>query len=302
MDRRFVVTDLTCLNWYRIRQHRPATQAFPREGLLVSDDLTPAENGAAASLGAALVAARTARGMSVEDVVAATRIRATLVRAIENDDFSRCGGAAYARGHLKSIAQVVGADGRRLVEEFDRRHHQPVPSLVQSPLPTARRARELGRASRPKARWASMAIGVLVVVTVFLAVSWFAGRGQSGGPPVAASPGSSVNPTPATTRPTQAAPTEPKPTTVLPAPKGVRLLVAATSGASWLRVVSSKGDQLYQGILSSGQSQEFRDGEKLSVRFGNSPAVTLTVNGRLLGSPRCDTRVCDLDFTPKSVS
>ena len=47
-------------------------------------------------LGAALAAAREQRGLSVEDVAAATRIRATIIRAIEADDFAACGGAVYA--------------------------------------------------------------------------------------------------------------------------------------------------------------------------------------------------------------
>ena len=80
-------------------------------------------------LGAALTAAREQRGLSVEDVAAATRIRATIIRAIEADDFAACGGAVYARGHLRSVAQVVGADPKPLIAEFDRRFHQPVPAI-----------------------------------------------------------------------------------------------------------------------------------------------------------------------------
>jgi cytoskeleton protein RodZ len=71
----------------------------------VTDDSASSERGSAAPaeplrVGAVLAEARTARGLSVEDVAASTRIRATLVRAIENDDFSRSGGAVYARGHI----------------------------------------------------------------------------------------------------------------------------------------------------------------------------------------------------------
>ncbi|MBW8821870.1 MAG: helix-turn-helix domain-containing protein, partial [Streptomyces sp.] len=49
-----------------------------------SDDLT---------LGAALRRAREAAGLSVEDVSADTRIRATLVRDLEADRFTSSGGA-----------------------------------------------------------------------------------------------------------------------------------------------------------------------------------------------------------------
>ena len=62
------------------------------------------------SVGSALAAARQARGLSVDDVGAATRIRPHLVRAIEADDFAVCGGDVYARGHVRALAKAVGLD------------------------------------------------------------------------------------------------------------------------------------------------------------------------------------------------
>ena len=63
-----------------------------------------------------------------------------------------------------------------------------------------------------------------------------------------------------------------------------------------MSVTGSDGSALYQGILAAGQAREFRDGKELSVRFGNSPAVRVTQNGRDLGAPRCDTQVCTVAF------
>ena len=74
------------------------------------------------SVGEDLARAREARGMSVEDVSSATRIRAGLIRAIEADDFGPCGGAVYARGHLRAIARVIGIDPEPLVRDYDRTH------------------------------------------------------------------------------------------------------------------------------------------------------------------------------------
>jgi len=228
----------------------------------------------------------------VEDVAGATRIRATLIRSIESDDFSRCGGAAYARGHIKSIAHVVGADARELVAEYDRRHGDPVPKLTASPLPAFEPPAE---ARRPSARWASAAIAVLVVAVVFFAVSLAADRGKgSGGPGTATAPidtGSSAAPT---------APPSALPSTASPTPppyRGVSLRVRATDGASWLLVTASSGEQVYQGILAAGQAMDFRDGRRLTVRFGNARVVTLTLNGRDLGAPECGPRsVCTQQF------
>ncbi|HST63593.1 MAG TPA: helix-turn-helix domain-containing protein [Mycobacteriales bacterium] len=244
-------------------------------------------------LGAALAAARRERGLSVEDVSAATRIRPAIVRAIENDDFDACGGAVYARGHLRSIAQVVGADPRPLVEEFDRRFNQPVPALRTAPLGSFEPPRDAGRSGRQSPTWASVAAGVLVVVVIFLGASWLVGRGD-GDPsaPVAQSVPTSAAAAPTKPTPTPATTSKPAP----PAVKGVVLRLQASGGSSWVSVTGSDGNQLYQGVLTDGTAKEFRDAKQLSVRFGNSPAVRITQNGRDMGAPRCDRQVCTVAF------
>ena len=71
------------------------------------------------SVGEALIRAREAAGLSLEDVAAQTKIRPTILAAMEADDFSVCGGDAYARGQLRSIAQVVGLDPMDVVALYD---------------------------------------------------------------------------------------------------------------------------------------------------------------------------------------
>ncbi|HYK28025.1 MAG TPA: helix-turn-helix transcriptional regulator, partial [Streptosporangiaceae bacterium] len=51
------------------------------------------------SIGGALAEARGQAGLSVTDVSKRTRIRETIIRDIERDEFSTCGGDFYARGH-----------------------------------------------------------------------------------------------------------------------------------------------------------------------------------------------------------
>lgn len=252
----------------------------------MADDVRP--------LGAALAAARRERGLSVEDVSAATRIRPAIVRSIEADEFDACGGAAYARGHLRSIAQFVGTDPRPLVEEFDRRFHQPVPALRTAPLGSFEPPRDAGRAGRQAPRWAPVAAGVLVVVVLFLGASWIVGRSQDSGSPsdvpvaaaTSAAPTTSTVPRPSPTR------SSPRP----PVYKGVVLRLEANGGASWVSVRSSTGTEIYQGVLTDGMAKEFRDDTKLSVRFGNAVAVRVTQNGKDLGSPQCQGRVCTIAF------
>jgi cytoskeleton protein RodZ len=79
------------------------------------------------SAGQMLSEARTARGMSLDDLAQITKLRASILSAMEQDDFSHCGGLVYARGQLRAMAPVLGLDPEDLVEAFNR-------GLAQHPL------------------------------------------------------------------------------------------------------------------------------------------------------------------------
>ena len=72
-------------------------------------------------VGERIADARRSRGLSIDDVAATTRLRPLTIEAIEDADFSLCGGESYASGHLRIIANVVGLDGDDLVREYRRR-------------------------------------------------------------------------------------------------------------------------------------------------------------------------------------
>ncbi len=72
------------------------------------------------SVGKMLNEARVARGMSLEDLAQVTKLRASILAAMEDDDFSHCGGTVYARGQLRAMAPVLGLDPEDLVDEFER--------------------------------------------------------------------------------------------------------------------------------------------------------------------------------------
>lgn len=69
-------------------------------------------------VGERIAAARTSRGLSIDDVAAATKLRPLIIEAIEEDDYSLSGGEAYLIGHLRMIAEVVGLDGDDLIDEY----------------------------------------------------------------------------------------------------------------------------------------------------------------------------------------
>ncbi len=82
-------------------------------------------------IGGALAEARSEAGLTVTEVSERTRIRATIIRDIERDDYATCGGDFYARGHIRAIARVVGADPVPLIEEYDAAR-MPAPDLPRA--------------------------------------------------------------------------------------------------------------------------------------------------------------------------
>lgn len=85
--------------------------------------------------------------MSTADLAAATRIRQSVIEAMEQDDFSACGGEAYAKGQLRSIARALGTDPELFVDAYLGRsapraeapavdETAPLAAVVPPPSPT----------------------------------------------------------------------------------------------------------------------------------------------------------------------
>ena len=71
------------------------------------------------SLGALIAKSRTDARLSIEDLAKVTNIPTTLLRDMENDNFAKCGGETYARGHLRNMAAKLGVDERIFLDLFE---------------------------------------------------------------------------------------------------------------------------------------------------------------------------------------
>ena len=70
------------------------------------------------SVGTTLSNARIAAGMTLDDLANSSKLRASILSAMEAGDFSHCGGLVYARGQLRALAPILGLDPDELVDEF----------------------------------------------------------------------------------------------------------------------------------------------------------------------------------------
>jgi hypothetical protein len=159
------------------RVRRIATLRDPVEPPVVDDFATePAYDPV---IGPQLAAARTRVGLSVDELADRTRIRPHVIESIEVDDFAPCGGDFYARGHIRTLARVLGQDVEPMLQHFEKRYATaPVnprrifeAELASGLSGTARRG-----SGGPS--WSLLVGIVLVLVLVWAAVRLFAGEAE----------------------------------------------------------------------------------------------------------------------------
>lgn len=235
------------------------------------------EDGGDVSIGSELTAARVRADMTIEQLSAATRIRTGLLVAMEADDFSRCGGNFYARGHIRSIARVVKADPVPLLAAFDAEH------AVEE---EKSRREERAVVKRPslhpaRPRWAVVVGAILVGLMGWGMVRLFTLPSD-----IEANASKTASPTPAVTTPVAPKPT-PTPTqkaTPKPPPVAthVKLVLTAKGDGSYVTLRNSKGKRLFQGMVGPGVTQTVTNKGIVRVSIGVPANLVLSLNGERL--------------------
>ncbi|MDT0305592.1 helix-turn-helix domain-containing protein [Streptomyces sp. DSM 44917] len=249
------------------------------------------------SVGRILQQARIEAKLTVDEVSSSTRVRIPIVHAIEQDDFSRCGGDVYARGHIRSLAKAVGADADELIELFNAQQGAPPPPLSSGPLFEAERIRPEPR--RPN--WTAAMVAAIVAVIGFVGFTFFSG-GDSEDPGTVAERSEAGPPTADPEEEAREEPTpEPEPSeSAVAAVPADRVTVRATAegGSSWISARDSNGGTLFEGVLQEGDSETFTDEEQIDLVLGNAGAVRLHVNGRPIEDVFEMGQVERLSYTP----
>ncbi|MCC9309177.1 DUF4115 domain-containing protein [Kitasatospora sp. RB6PN24] len=227
---------------------------------------------------------------------AATRVRVPIVHSIEEDDFSRCGGDFYARGHIRAVARAVGADGDTLVAWYDAVHGTEPVQLAPVAALEAKRMR-IGQ-GRPN--WtAAMVVAIVAVILLigFNLVNGKSTRAPSGSASAPLPSATSSAPAPPTGSAQPPAPASTAPIAAAPADK-VTVKVVGEGGSSWVSAVDGDGKSLFQNNLDDGKDQTFTDPKQIKLVIGNAAAVHLYVNGKDLGPAGKDGQVVHLTYTP----
>ncbi len=221
-------------------------------------------------IGPELAAARTRVGLSVDELANRTRIRPHVIESIEVDDFVPCGGDFYARGHIRTLARVLGKDAAPMLAQFDARYATaPINArrVFEAELATGMTGSMRGTVGGPN--WALLIGVVLTLVLVWSGVRLFAGDTAQvlENPPPILNGSSGVNNTFG----------EPR---TAGTPRPVTTVLSAVGAGAHLEVRDGEGAVVWEGDLVIGASHTVRVAPPVTVTSDNAGAVNVSVNGR----------------------
>jgi len=239
------------------------------------------------SLGSMISKARVDARLSIEDLSASTNIRISLIREMEANNFSHCGGETYARGHIRNIAQRLGIDPQIFIAAFEEEHMLAGRSMQDMLVET--NAMKQPEESR-KLSWKVLAAISVVSLGVAGLVQIIVSNTST---PEIPSPISSVTASPSTSATPEASPTA---EATLSTGTGVEVVITATRAKSWLFVSDASGRTLFSGQISRGTTKTFTTDVSLNFKIGNAGGVDLVVNGKKIDSVGADGEVVTLSY------
>jgi cytoskeleton protein RodZ len=250
---------------------------------------------------------REMRGVSLEEIAAATRISTRFLEALEKEQWSELPGGVFNRGFIRAVSKYLGLDADDMVAEYAIETQQGVQqSLPQAHVVAARRS----GAAWPKKSWVPAAALVVAVVGALMAAGWLVGRAygpavwarmhRSPVPAVSASGVDAGGLGPATATPTSPAANPVAPNGAASSASGDPAIVTAasgvpaaatTAGAEPLELkieagraahvqVFADGKSAFDGEVGEGTTKSFEARETFQVTSSEASALLIELNGR----------------------
>ncbi len=260
------------------------------------------------------------RGVTLEEISAATKISVRFLKSIENEEFSRLPGGIFNRSFVRAYARYLGLDEDPLVEEYRlaaRARGEADPDQLSTPKTYSRRERH----SRHTLLGGVIAVVLLIAgyalwryshrplqtssaaTRQVAALKSSPGSHSAANHPVspdtsastpAAETGPAASSTPFSAQPTGSGPAGQgvlaATSAVAPAPPklpaitdygGKLVLQIATTERSWV-AIDSDGKTVMQGIMDPNEVKTFKADNSFDVLTGNAQGVILTLNGQTL--------------------
>ncbi|MEZ5123880.1 MAG: helix-turn-helix domain-containing protein [Solirubrobacterales bacterium] len=243
-------------------------------------------------IGATLREARMRARIDISEIEAQTKIRAKYLRALENEEWDLLPGPTYVKSFLRTYADALHLDGRRLVEEYKLQHERLSDVELQPIVPPGRRDQ------RPPSRGFSRLWLVGAALVVLVGALYFLGRNVGGGDD--GSPGETQAATTTTTTATtpQTTPSSKgKKKKKAATPTLVRLQVRPTAPV-YVCLEAAGGRTLIDGqVLAAGASSDTFRSSRFRIGLGNG-SVVLRIDGKSFNVPESSNPI-GYEITPK---
>jgi cytoskeleton protein RodZ len=287
-----------------------------------------------AKIGRFLEQKRKERGLSLEEVEQATKIRKRYLTGLEREDYAMLPDAVYAHGFLKTYANYLGLDGEALSKQLKSRrkprrerginYNNPPDSSFERPLITpggltGTEKRKISTSAVVTLLVALLALAVVIGTLYFVGRSVQASRSQEDNPPAAPSgnpPRQEQQKVAAKDKAPEAAQAkedaagsegnaadEEKPAGAQQSapPDTLQVMVNVKERPSWLLILAD-GNQAYEQVAQPGFSRIFEADHLLYIKSGDAGAVTVEINGQDVGALGQAGDVVARNYTLKSAS
>ena len=246
------------------------------------------------ALGQTLINARKQAGITLEELSKRTNIRATLLSEFEANKFINAGGDAYARGHLRTIARVLGVSAEDLLQQFDEEHAQERRALHDQ---LAESNVTAAFSEKSKITYKQLVAISLVGIVAIFGISFIVNStGSNNGSKATPTSKPTASATPSNLPSNTPSPSATSEIKTYSSGSDVQVKLEAVNGSSWLFVSDAAGITLYSGRATQGETFLFSSTETVNLRVGNAGAVKLTVNGTEVPSIGVDGEVVNLSY------
>jgi cytoskeleton protein RodZ len=283
-----------------------------------------------AEIGRFLEQKRKERGLSLEEVEQATKIRKRYLTGLEREDYAMLPDAVYARGFLKTYANYLGLDGEALSRQLksgrkSRRergidYNTRPESDFEKPLITPSGLRGTQKRKISTSAIVTVIVAVLALAAVIGAL-YIVGRGvqasKEGNPPSGETPprreqqnvaGREKAPEAGSAKEDavgskgkagdeegSAGAKQSVP------PDTLQVLVNVRERPSWI-LIRTDGTAAYEQVAQPGFSKTFEAEQHLYIKSGDAGAVTVEINGQDAGALGGAGEIVARNYTLKTAS
>jgi cytoskeleton protein RodZ len=261
---------------------------------------------------------REMRGITLEEISAATKISVRFLKSLENEDFSSLPGGIFNRSFVRAYARYLGLDEDPLIEEYQL----AAKSKADVDLSQFSPPRTYSRPERSTRH--TLWVAIIVVVLLSLGFTLWRHSHQPLQVPSTENGAKAGNhPTNSSSSPTEAAGSSAQPANSKPAGGGVLAATATVTPAvpklppvtdadgklvlqiaaterSWV-AIDADGNTVMQGLMDPNTVKTFKADTFFDVLTGNAQGVILTLNGQAQKPLGREGEVKQVHLTRKSL-